>query len=273
MSAKPANHTLPLLGNDFWTLGRSRENSIALSDEWVSRKHAILRFTEIGYYLVDLASQNGSFVNDQPVRVPVLLKNGDRLRVGKTQFEFHNPLSAAETPTAQPQTVVISPSSKIQGNIWHALLISQGLRVIWEPANIKPQQLEQFNLSQQPDLLLVDLEAQRPNPYDFCRWCRQHYPQIKIILTSSSRSQISPVECRWAQSQGAVDLLPGFPVSDLIEQRDEIAAILNFVLTGLDQEPILPDSLLPELKMLQAFIVQKPLDSGDPTQLALTARS
>lgn len=269
MPAKPANHTLPLLGNDFWTLGRSRENSIVLSDEWVSRNHAILRCTEIGYYLIDLGSQNGSFVNDLPVQVPVLLQDGDRLRVGKTQFEFQNSHSAAEIPTPQPQTVVISPSSKTQGNIWHALLISQDLKVIWQPAKPQlPQHLEQLNASAQlPDLLLVDLEAQKPNPYDFCRWCRQHYPSLKIMLASGARSHISPVERRWAQSQGAIDLLPGFPVSDLIEQREEIAKILNRLLTVLGREPFLPDSLLPELKMLQ-ILDQKPLDSAAPTLVA-----
>jgi len=62
---------------------------IALTDEKVSRKHA-----EIGLYgpganvLRDLASTNGTRLNDRRVTEKIALSNGDVVRVGDTLLRF-----------------------------------------------------------------------------------------------------------------------------------------------------------------------------------------
>lgn len=43
------------------------------------------------FYLIDLGSRNGSFVNGRRVSVPVTLQNGDRLTFGQTELEFYAP--------------------------------------------------------------------------------------------------------------------------------------------------------------------------------------
>ncbi len=43
------------------------------------------------FYLIDLGSRNGSFVNGRRVSVPVTLHNGDRLTFGQTELEFYAP--------------------------------------------------------------------------------------------------------------------------------------------------------------------------------------
>lgn len=43
------------------------------------------------FYLIDLGSRNGSFVNGRRVSIPVTLKNGDRLIFGQTELEFNSP--------------------------------------------------------------------------------------------------------------------------------------------------------------------------------------
>lgn len=48
------------------------------------------------FYLVDLGSYNGSFVNGRYVTVPVTLKNGDRLTIGKTEIIFYKPPQPTE---------------------------------------------------------------------------------------------------------------------------------------------------------------------------------
>jgi DNA-binding CsgD family transcriptional regulator len=50
------------------------------------------------FYLVDLGSHNGSFVNGHYLSVPVTLKNGDRLIIGRTEIVFYKPLQPVETP-------------------------------------------------------------------------------------------------------------------------------------------------------------------------------
>jgi adenylate cyclase len=52
----------------------------------------MLQCTETGdFYLIDLGSRNGSFVNGRRVSIPVTLRNGDRLTFGQTDLEFHCP--------------------------------------------------------------------------------------------------------------------------------------------------------------------------------------
>lgn len=43
------------------------------------------------FYLIDLGSRNGSFVNGRRVSIPVTLKNSDRLVFGQTELEFNCP--------------------------------------------------------------------------------------------------------------------------------------------------------------------------------------
>ncbi len=74
-----------------WTIGRDHSNVIVLPDHWVSRIHAMVyRNASGGFYLADLGSCNGSFVNGDRIQAPVLLRSGDRLSFGKTQVQFHS---------------------------------------------------------------------------------------------------------------------------------------------------------------------------------------
>lgn len=43
------------------------------------------------FYLIDMGSRNGSFVNGRRVSVPVTLQNGDRLTFGQTDLDFYAP--------------------------------------------------------------------------------------------------------------------------------------------------------------------------------------
>ncbi len=71
-----------------------------LPDRWISRNHAMLQCMETGeFYLIDLGSRNGSFVNGRRVSIPVTLHSGDRLTFGQTELEFHCPnVSQAADP-------------------------------------------------------------------------------------------------------------------------------------------------------------------------------
>jgi adenylate cyclase len=83
---------LALSGNNCWTFGRSDENQFTIPDRWVSRAHAMLQQTDLGeFYLIDLGSRNGSFINGRRVSVPVRLNNGDRLTLGQTEMVFYAP--------------------------------------------------------------------------------------------------------------------------------------------------------------------------------------
>lgn len=72
-----------------WTIGRDRQLAIAIPDRKLSRRHAAIQYVRNqGFYLVDLNSTNGSFVNGEPAQKRVLLKDGDRIRLGSVAFPF-----------------------------------------------------------------------------------------------------------------------------------------------------------------------------------------
>ncbi|MCT7955206.1 FHA domain-containing protein [Laspinema palackyanum] len=88
------NRYLPLVGGNCWTIGRSEDNNFAIGDRWMSRAHAMLQCMDTGeFYLIDLGSRNGSFVNGRRVSIPVILHNGDRLTFGQTDLEFFCPVT------------------------------------------------------------------------------------------------------------------------------------------------------------------------------------
>jgi adenylate cyclase len=83
---------IPLVEGSCWTIGRSEDNNLVLRDRWISRNHAMLQCMESGeFYLIDLGSRNGSFLNGRRVSIPVVLQHGDRLTFGQTEVEFRAP--------------------------------------------------------------------------------------------------------------------------------------------------------------------------------------
>jgi diguanylate cyclase (GGDEF)-like protein len=71
------------------TIGRGRDNDIALQSDAVSRHHAKLERRGMELVISDLGSTNGTFVNDDPTRLTECrLKRGDQLRIGDTVFKY-----------------------------------------------------------------------------------------------------------------------------------------------------------------------------------------
>ncbi len=72
-----------------WTLGRNREVALPIRDKSMSRRHAvILHVPGVGFYLIDLNSMNGSYVNWVRIKHRHLLQDGDLVRIGGTEFIF-----------------------------------------------------------------------------------------------------------------------------------------------------------------------------------------
>lgn len=75
------------LSQDTCVVGRDSSCGLVLEDDAVSRRHATIERTECGYYVRDLNSLNGSFVNEKRID-EIELKSGDRVRFGKQIFKF-----------------------------------------------------------------------------------------------------------------------------------------------------------------------------------------
>ena len=71
------------LDNGKVKIGRGLENDVVLHSDSVSRRHARIEIRNDGYRVVDMASTNGTYVNDELVE-DVRLARGDQIKVGDT---------------------------------------------------------------------------------------------------------------------------------------------------------------------------------------------
>ena len=78
----PGN-VIPLLKPELF-IGRELANDIVISDADVSRRHARLSRQGDTYLLEDLASTNGTYVNEQRLAAPQILQPTDQIRLGET---------------------------------------------------------------------------------------------------------------------------------------------------------------------------------------------
>jgi adenylate cyclase len=92
---------IPLNSGNVWKIGRTEQNAVVLSDDMVSRNHAMIQLLEDGEFcLIDMGSRNGSFVNGRRLTAPVALRDGDLLSFGEARLCFHNPAQVAAAKAA-----------------------------------------------------------------------------------------------------------------------------------------------------------------------------
>ncbi|MBN1911396.1 MAG: SpoIIE family protein phosphatase [Pirellulales bacterium] len=81
-------------------LGRNPDCDIVLEVGAVSRQHARISFVDGRYYVEDLKSRNGTYLNEKPVLGRQPLAENDQLRICDLVFVFH--LGSGQTPKRQP---------------------------------------------------------------------------------------------------------------------------------------------------------------------------
>jgi adenylate cyclase len=103
---KDGEQDVLLENGNAWRLGRSIDSQIRLPSESVSRQHALVQRMENGeYYLFDLGSRNGTFLNGIRVTIPVPLNDGDRISLGDFHASFHCPTRVGGPANSAPNLV------------------------------------------------------------------------------------------------------------------------------------------------------------------------
>lgn len=69
-------------------IGRAGDCQIVIDDTYASQQHARVREDNGGFVVEDLGSTNGTYVNGRKISYPLELRHGDRIKIGKTVFEF-----------------------------------------------------------------------------------------------------------------------------------------------------------------------------------------
>lgn len=81
--------------NDRISIGRVPENNISISfDKRASRYHTEVYKKGESYFLKDLESRNGTFINGKPVKDEIQIFTGDIITAGETDIRFE--IGAAE---------------------------------------------------------------------------------------------------------------------------------------------------------------------------------
>ncbi len=170
----PAGQHYPLTA-DTTVLGRDAEQcTIAIPNSAVSRRHAIITRSSGQYFIEDLGSRNGTFVNQQKVVAPTALRNEDRIKICDFLFRFRDEKVAVqydegdEDEGGEGQTTVqgsvnrdaaqqfleVQPSDRLRA----LLTISTGLSKTLEINQLLPQIADTlFEVFKQADRCFVIL--------------------------------------------------------------------------------------------------------------------
>ncbi len=86
MELSYAGGYVPLVGTI--KIGREKDNDILIGDNLASRHHAIIQKIKDSYFIKDLNSTNGTFVNNSvvPKEKYIKLQKGDVIKIGRTEI-------------------------------------------------------------------------------------------------------------------------------------------------------------------------------------------
>ncbi len=73
---------------EFAVVGRGSAVGLRVDDAGVSREHASLRRKDGGWWVQDMGSANGTFVNGLPASVSTRLRGGDQISFGPARYVF-----------------------------------------------------------------------------------------------------------------------------------------------------------------------------------------
>jgi pSer/pThr/pTyr-binding forkhead associated (FHA) protein len=114
-------------------VGRSSDCDICIQSDEISRHHARLQLVPDGVMVEDTASANGTYVNDQRVTAPTLLKPGGELRMDVVRFLLVAP--GRETENLDPALATrplqqAAPLKTTRPAWFSAVAISAGLLLV-----------------------------------------------------------------------------------------------------------------------------------------------
>lgn len=69
-------------------IGRSNTSTLMLASEKVSRRHAMIQTQGMEFWLIDLGSANGTYLNGRRVGQPSRLNDRDQVTIADFQFVF-----------------------------------------------------------------------------------------------------------------------------------------------------------------------------------------
>ena len=78
------------LGEQSIMIGRANDSTLVLTDDYASTRHARLVSRDGDWYVEDLGSTNGTYLDRNRVTGPTLVPPGTPIRIGKTVIELRS---------------------------------------------------------------------------------------------------------------------------------------------------------------------------------------
>ena len=97
-------------------IGRSPRSNLPIEDPLASRHHAMLYFdpAESRWWISDLNSTNGTYLNKMRLDAPTQLSKGDRIRIGKLRWRFDMADALRRAAAVPGGTLIPSTSTAIE---------------------------------------------------------------------------------------------------------------------------------------------------------------
>lgn len=101
---------------DNTSIGRTPDNTIALVEGGLSKKHALIVKSNDDYVLTDLGSTNGTMINGKKILGKTNLKHGDEVSFGGIKAQFMADLPITEVKMTSAPTLAMPTKQKSKSN-------------------------------------------------------------------------------------------------------------------------------------------------------------
>jgi sigma-B regulation protein RsbU (phosphoserine phosphatase) len=118
------------LVEDKIVLGRNQECTVVLNVPAVSREHAVIRRIQGKFYIEDMKSRNGTFVNNKEVTTRTLLKDNDKIKICDNILAFLDNPPKAPLPEELNKTQTMIEEEEEESSTVEATLSSSSKQVL-----------------------------------------------------------------------------------------------------------------------------------------------
>jgi serine phosphatase RsbU (regulator of sigma subunit)/pSer/pThr/pTyr-binding forkhead associated (FHA) protein len=117
--------TFPLESEEA-VLGRNATCQVVINVPAVSREHAVVRRINGQFFIEDMHSRNGTFVNNQEISTRTLLRNGDRIKICDNLFTFQDATQLPPLPSTMRRGEAEPEGEDTTSNVEATLQPGQG---------------------------------------------------------------------------------------------------------------------------------------------------
>jgi len=149
------------LGEETISIGRSKDNDIAILDKRISRYHAEITYDGKDHIINDLDSINGVLINDVRINNSGQLSNGTKIKIGPIQLTYRTVKHETKGLLQQIRTTTIVVPEKQY--LPHLEVISGAqIGVIFE-LELDEITIGRSNVNNPSDFMLKDRAVSRPH--------------------------------------------------------------------------------------------------------------